>query len=174
MYFISSMLVWSSVFCIALNIGSWWTLILGRRWISKFDIIFEKYSLKFSLALFRLLQLSHFQLTLFSRQNCLLSVTRLTSRFLKKYFLVFRSSLTEIFRCFLYAACDFIVLSYLNLFNNLDLVMIAFLKFLFTNAAWLPLTCFSFSSARLSNIYWAVALKNQDVWFERLLIVIRS
>ena len=73
-------------------------------------------------------------------QNCLLSVTRFTSRLSKNYFLVFRRSLTQIFHCFLYATCDDIVLSCLNLFNNLDLVMIAFLKFLLTIVTWLHLT----------------------------------
>ena len=62
------------------------------------------------------------------------------------------------FRGFLYTACDDIILSCLNLFNNFDLVMIAFLKFLFTNAAWLRLTYFSFNSAYLSDIFWAVVL----------------
>ena len=61
-----------------------------------------------------------------------------------KSFLIFRSSLNQIFRCFLFATCDDIVLSCLNLFNNLDLVMIAFIKFLFTNVTWLYLKCFCF------------------------------
>ena len=64
---------------------------------------------------------------------------------LKKYFLVFRGSLTQIFGCFLYATVDDIVLSCLNLFNNLDLATVAFLKYLITNAACLHLTCFSFN-----------------------------
>ena len=49
---------------------------------------------------------------------------------------VFRSSLAQIFFCFLYATCDDIVLSCLNLVNNLGFFMIVFLGFLFTNAAW--------------------------------------
>ena len=63
-------------------------------------------------------------------QFCLLSVTRLISRLLKKSFLIFHNNLTWIFRCFLYAACDDIVLSCLNLFNNLDFISIAFIKFM--------------------------------------------
>ena len=49
---------------------------------------------------------------------------------------VFRSSLAQIFCCFLYATCDDIVLSCLNLGNNLGFFMIVFLGLLFTNAAW--------------------------------------
>ena len=123
-----------------------------------------------------MIQLSHFQSTLFSLltvrqgltvfQNCLLSVTRLTSTRLKKSFLAFCRSLTQIFCYFLCATCDDIVLSCLTLFNNLDFVMIAFLKFLFANAAWLHLTCFSFNGAYLSDRYWAVALSKSRclVW----------
>ena len=48
---------------------------------------------------------------------------------IEKYFLIFRSSLTQIFCCFLYATCDNIVLSCLNLFNNYDIVMITFFFF---------------------------------------------
>ena len=140
--------------------------------MSKFDTIFEKYSLKiftnphssdttFSLSinvillLFNVLSVRHC-FTVF--QNCLLSVTHLTSRLLKKSFLVFRSSLTQVFRCFSYATCDDIVLSCSNLFNNLDLVMIAFLKSLFTNVAWFYLTCFSFNGACLSSVYCTIDL----------------
>ena len=75
-------------------------------------------------------------------QNYLLFVA---SRLFKKSFLVFCSNLTQIFRCFLYAACDNVVFSCLTLFNNRDLVMISFLKFLLTNAAWLHIPCFSFN-----------------------------
>ena len=116
------------IFFIAFNTRSWRRIMVGGRWISKFGTIFEKYPLKI-FTIFRLIRLSHFQLTLFLRlltfyqlhmvsllllllfffvvfflsgnsftvfQNCLLSVTRLTSRLLNISFLVFRSDLTDI------------------------------------------------------------------------------
>ena len=76
-----------------------------------------------------------------------MSVTRLKSRLLEKSFLVFRNSLTQIFRGPLYAASDDLVFSCLSLFNNFDLVVVDFLKFLVTNATWLHLTCFYFNGA---------------------------
>ena len=141
---------------------SWWRIILEGTWITKFGTRFEKYLLKnfTNFLLTFLIWLFHFQVTLFSRllmfyqlgmvsrftvfQNWVLSVTRLTSRLLKKPFLVSCSSLTWIFYYFLCATRDNIALSFLNLFNNLDRFRIAFVKFLFTNVAWLHLTCFSF------------------------------
>ena len=118
------------IFFIELNTGSWWRTIFKERWISKFDTIFEKYSLKvftsclssdntFSfkiniiLSYFKVLSVRH-GYTVF--QNCLLSVTHLTSRLLKKPFLVFRKNLIQIFCCFLYATCDNMVLSCLRWF----------------------------------------------------------
>ena len=165
-------------------------MIVGGHWICKFGAIFEKYSLKiftnslssnttfpFSIIVifpsFKVLSVRH-GFTVF--QNLLFSVKRLKSRLLKNSFLVFRSSLTQTFRCFLCATCDHTVLSCLNLFNNLELVMIAFLNFLFTNAAWLHLICFSFNGACLSKIYWAVTLNesrclawtfSDSNWFRR-------
>ena len=65
-FFIFSIHGWFSFFFIAFNTGSWWRIILGGRWISKFSTVFEKYSWKI-FTLFHLIRLSHFQLTLFSR-----------------------------------------------------------------------------------------------------------
>ena len=113
----------------------------------KFGTRFEKYSLKtftnsllsdttfsFSinviLSLFNVLSVRH-GFSFFQNYPFNIKIVE------KIFFLVFRSSLTQIIRCFLYATCDDIVLSCLNLFNNFDLVMTAFPKSLFTNVAWL-------------------------------------
>ena len=119
------------IFFIAINTGLLWRIILAGRWISKFGTMLENYSLKvftnslssdttfsFSfniiLSSFNVLSVRH-GFTVF--QNCLLSVTRLRSSLLN-FFLVFRSSLIQIFGLLLYAICDYIVLSCLNLFNK--------------------------------------------------------
>ena len=133
---------------IAFNTRSWGRVIFGGGWISKFGTICEKHSLKiftsslssdttFSFSINVILSiLKFYQLSmvlLFSRIAYYLYTSNI--RLLKKSLLVFRSSLTQIFRCFLYARCDNIVISCLNLFKNLDLVMIALHKLLFINAA---------------------------------------
>ena len=130
-----------------------------------------KVFIKILLALFRPTQLSHFQFNFILSCFIVLSVTygftvyqnrwfsfaRLTSRLLKKSFWVFCISLTQRFRSFLFATRDDIVLSCLTLFNNLDLVTVAFHNLIFTNTAWLNLICFCFNGACLSNVYLAVS-----------------
>ena len=90
-----------------------------------------KVFIKILLALFRPIELSHFQFNFILScfivlsvthgftvyQNCWFSFARLTSRLLKTSSSVFCISLTQIFCSFLFATCDDIVLSFLTGFQ---------------------------------------------------------
>ena len=103
LWFISSILGCFSKYFIAFNTRSLGRVIFGRDWMIKFDTLFEKCSLKiftsslssdstssFSVSVilssFNVLSVMY-GLAIF--QNCLFSVTRLTSRLLKRSFLGF-------------------------------------------------------------------------------------
>lgn len=165
-------------FFIVFETGLWWRV--KSCWLPMFDAIFEKYPLKISTSSlssgtillfwvnvicssFDVLTVKHSFTIL---QDCLFSVTRLKSRLLEKSFLVFRNSLTQIFRGPFYAISDDLVLSCLRLFNNFDLVVIDFFKFLVTNATWLHLTYFYFNGSWLSYMYCTAALNESGcpVW----------
>ena len=129
---------WFLTFLNAFNTDSLWKVIFGGHWISTFDTIFEKHSIEvFTSSLlsdttfpFSVNVILSFLNVLFERLGCTvfpICLLPVTWKLLQKYFLV--CSL-HIFRCFLYGICDDIddlVLSCLNLFNNLYLDMIAFL-----------------------------------------------
>ena len=145
----------------------------------------SSFSVNVILSSFKVLSVRH-GFTVF--QNCLLSVTRLTSRLLKKSFLVFRSSLTRqlppVENCppvrvgvWVKVRVSFRVggnfpRGQLYYWINLDKKDLYYhmqrikSNEIFKNTAWLHLTCFSFNGACLSNMYWAVALNESRslVW----------